>query len=274
MNRHPSPIARPSRAFTLIELLVVIAIIAILAAILFPVFGQAKLAARTAQCLSNNKQLGTAFAIYLGDFDGAYPVPYSNRYPSAGWVLSGETPRSGGDSPPCDVHQDQSLDLCSIADPKKGALWAYAKNEAIYRCPIDQSGAYKYASLPRPLSSAKQRVTYTMNNNFSGPNCIRYGDPGCIYLPNGGYSETTMQESQVPFPSATFMLVDEDVRTRNDGQFVPTLSPTDGSADWFGTQHNQGANLLNADTSAKRYAKAAVLSPALYRRFVVLRDQE
>ena len=59
------------RAFTLIELLVVIAIIAILAAILFPVFAQAKAAAKKTACLSNEKQLGVATQLYLGDNDGA-----------------------------------------------------------------------------------------------------------------------------------------------------------------------------------------------------------
>ena len=62
------------RAFTLIELLVVIAIIAILAAILFPVFAQAKEAAKKTADLSNLKQLGTATAIYEGDNDDLFPM--------------------------------------------------------------------------------------------------------------------------------------------------------------------------------------------------------
>src|SRR5687768_17105181 len=60
------------RGFTLIELLVVIAIIAILAAILFPVFAQARDKARSATCLSNNKQIGVAVAMYTADYDETY----------------------------------------------------------------------------------------------------------------------------------------------------------------------------------------------------------
>ncbi|MEZ0325091.1 MAG: prepilin-type N-terminal cleavage/methylation domain-containing protein [Fimbriimonas sp.] len=63
-------------AFTLIELLVVIAIIAILAAILFPVFAQAKSAAKKTQDLSNMKQMGTGTQLYLGDFDDVYGQAY------------------------------------------------------------------------------------------------------------------------------------------------------------------------------------------------------
>lgn len=61
------------RGFTLIELLVVIAIIAILAAILFPVFAQAREKARQTTCVSNLKQIGTAFMMYVQDYDETYP---------------------------------------------------------------------------------------------------------------------------------------------------------------------------------------------------------
>jgi prepilin-type N-terminal cleavage/methylation domain-containing protein/prepilin-type processing-associated H-X9-DG protein len=70
------------RGFTLIELLVVIAIIAILAAILFPVFAQAREAARKTQCASNSKQMGLATMMYAQDYDGGYPSVYDDQsYP-------------------------------------------------------------------------------------------------------------------------------------------------------------------------------------------------
>ncbi|AIE83412.1 prepilin-type N-terminal cleavage/methylation domain-containing protein [Fimbriimonas ginsengisoli] len=76
------------RAFTLIELLVVIAIIAILAAILFPVFAQAKNAAKGAQSLSNVKQLGTASIMYAGDTDDQFVAQYASIANGYGWQLS------------------------------------------------------------------------------------------------------------------------------------------------------------------------------------------
>jgi prepilin-type N-terminal cleavage/methylation domain-containing protein/prepilin-type processing-associated H-X9-DG protein len=73
---HASTQAR--RGFTLIELLVVIAIIAILAAILFPVFAQAREAARKTSCTSNLRQVGIAFGMYAQDYDECFPWAASN----------------------------------------------------------------------------------------------------------------------------------------------------------------------------------------------------
>jgi len=73
------------KGFTLIELLVVIAIIAILAAILFPVFAQAREKARQTTCLSNSKQIGTAVQMYMSDYDETLPLSWGNQ-PPWGWT--------------------------------------------------------------------------------------------------------------------------------------------------------------------------------------------
>ncbi|HLJ53881.1 MAG TPA: prepilin-type N-terminal cleavage/methylation domain-containing protein, partial [Chthonomonadaceae bacterium] len=83
--RHP----RSCRGFTLIELLVVIAIIAILAAILFPVFARARESARKTSCISNMKQIGLAAKMYINDYDECYPDSrdtWNNGLPGPGWT--------------------------------------------------------------------------------------------------------------------------------------------------------------------------------------------
>jgi prepilin-type N-terminal cleavage/methylation domain-containing protein len=117
--------------FTLIELLVVIAIIAILAAILFPVFAKARESARRTVCISNVRQLGTAWMMYVQDYDETFPpstsplnsqwgpsTVYTNKYPCK----------------PCRPHlkTDDSI----IYDPTIYAL-PYIKNRDIFKCPSD-----------------------------------------------------------------------------------------------------------------------------------------
>lgn len=77
-------LSRGTRAFTLIELLVVIAIIALLAAILFPVFSRVRENARRSTCTSNQKQMGLAFLQYAQDNDQKFPLLGSSTYP--GWA--------------------------------------------------------------------------------------------------------------------------------------------------------------------------------------------
>ncbi len=79
------------KAFTLIELLVVIAIIAILAAILFPVFAQAKDAAKTSVAVSNLKQSGLAVLMYTNDYDDSFPLSWSDDPSGDGlWTWQGK----------------------------------------------------------------------------------------------------------------------------------------------------------------------------------------
>jgi len=106
--------ARPHvSAFTLIELLVVIAIIAVLAAILFPVFAQAREKARQSSCLSNMKQIGLGFMQYVQDYDEAYPG-MNQQAP----------PVNGGTA------WDRPFD--SVVSP-------YVKNDQVYQCPSDDN---------------------------------------------------------------------------------------------------------------------------------------
>ncbi len=102
------------RAFTLIELLVVIAIIAILAAILFPVFAQAKQAAKKTADLSNVKQIGTSLQIYIGDWNDTYPAGYYYNSPNG----------------------PGSLDDSGI-NHWTGVIQPYVKNLNIFVSPID-----------------------------------------------------------------------------------------------------------------------------------------
>jgi prepilin-type N-terminal cleavage/methylation domain-containing protein/prepilin-type processing-associated H-X9-DG protein len=101
-------------AFTLIELLVVIAIIAILAAILFPVFAQAKLAAKKAAAISNIKQIGVATIMYQTDYDDMYPM---------GLGVDWWAPRDGGWSVDTQPYIKSYGLLLDPADPKSKQGW-------------------------------------------------------------------------------------------------------------------------------------------------------
>ncbi len=93
--RRPTAHVLPRAAFTLIELLVVIAIVAILAALLFPVFLQARERARQTTCTSNVKQLGMAFSLYMESWDDTYPWAINNSdftKPRSSWENDPQNP--------------------------------------------------------------------------------------------------------------------------------------------------------------------------------------
>ena len=137
MSHQNSSSGNTRRAFTLIELLVVIAIIAILAAILFPVFAQARAAARQAACISNVKQVGLGALMYAQDYDETYPRMDNNG--SCGY---GQNPCSPPD------WADMTLDPGGIQASKIGffgVIQPYLKNYKIGECP--EIGASKWSAI-------------------------------------------------------------------------------------------------------------------------------
>ncbi len=124
-----------SLGFTLIELLVVIAIIAILAAILFPVFAKAREKARQAMCLSNEKQIGLALIQYTQDYDEYWPTRY-------GAVVNGVQPSW------------------------KERIEPYLKSVSVFRCP-DNPAANYFGTYPGSQIPAGYAMWLPEDNNFA-----------------------------------------------------------------------------------------------------------
>jgi prepilin-type N-terminal cleavage/methylation domain-containing protein/prepilin-type processing-associated H-X9-DG protein len=216
------------KGFTLIELLVVIAIIAILAAILFPVFARAREKARQTSCLSNVKELGLSTLMYIQDYDETYP--YWDRFAPA----------------------DQ------MPDAPAAAVYPYVKNDQIYVCP---SGGIPQDD-PRPGWSHYGWAT--PEYVFPGPASGGYAWNGriCNGDINGG---EPMRMARVTMSAETLMLGDgAHMFGGAGGVFVWsniccddswTTAPLDGMgfdpATDSDARHNGGENLGYCDGHAK-----------------------
>jgi len=144
------------RAFTLIELLVVIAIIAILSAILFPVFAQAKQAAKATACLSNVKQLGLGLTLYASDEDDRLPA--ATEHMEAGG--EGET----------------------VAESWLDTVQPYIKARLLYRCPEDRSPHWNDAEDARGTSYGLNAYASFNHPPYFGPALSSFGHPSNTVL--------------------------------------------------------------------------------------------
>ena len=164
---------RKKHAFTLIELLVVIAIIAILAAILFPVFAQAREKARAVSCLSNCRQLGTAILIYSQDYDETFPLAFGRTNGLWGPFYYHVTPANALPQYPDTTARAQVY--------WTNSTYPYTKSYQILKCPstpevrLDVADYSEFQVPPVPVS-------YTYNGLLHGYNLAGIIAPGSLPL--------------------------------------------------------------------------------------------
>lgn len=204
-------------AFTLIELLVVIAIIAILAAILFPVFAQAREKARAISCLSNLKQQGLALNMYVQDYDETFPI---NLYLG----------QSNGNACVMTSYQE---------------IQPYQKNALILLCPSDSSPlnfpvAMQTIGLPAPCPVSPILINVSYQPNYA---LIDNGDPNPIFPGETGRPVHRLAEVQYPVETSAF--ADATVTLQGPtSAFCLFCSPIQA-------RHNTTVNSVYADGHAK-----------------------
>ncbi|HSV75382.1 MAG TPA: DUF1559 domain-containing protein [Chthonomonadales bacterium] len=226
--------SRERQAFTLIELLVAIAIIAILAAILFPVFAQAREKARAASCLSNTKQFALSTLMYVQDYDETFP---QSAYSLDNPVL---VPGSG----------DRVFTVFEAVAP-------YMRNTGILVCPSHRPGIDFTAILQAiglRSAGAFRYASYAMNfavfQDPSIPPGLSGADP-CLTL------------AEVGEPANTTMFYDSKYTPWGGAPAYPDCPVPPGVFDWVNfaadARHSDGFNVSFVDGHAKWHSRRSAI---------------
>jgi prepilin-type N-terminal cleavage/methylation domain-containing protein/prepilin-type processing-associated H-X9-DG protein len=216
-----------SKGFTLIELLVVIAIIAILAAILFPVFAQAREKARQTQCMNNLKQMATATLGYLQDYDEKFPMAVY-------------APAFGGRNVP--PGQRCAFTLFDAIDP-------YLKNLDVTKCPSEPTALYLNAGFQTVLGMPTCNLPETISYMFNYDIC----PPGVTPLGQGSISKGTVSIAEIPYVAETTINLEADIGLSGSCALMKR-KPTDGSISFpipLRARHNEMIQVNYADGHAK-----------------------
>lgn len=226
---------KKTSAFTLIELLVVIAIIAILASMIVPSLAKAKEKARQTKCLSNTRQVITAWLTYAGDNNEIVPNPGNSRFEVSSWV-GGWLDFNGSNT--------DNTNKWLLVDPKYSALAGYVKNPNLYKCPSDRSYVVK-------AGRRQDRVrSYGMSQAFSAIGNPNESGSG-FWLPKSKYRlfhKTTDMNN--PQPANLWVILDEHPSSINAGGFANQMVEQRFRSriiDYPASFHNGGANIAFAD---------------------------